>query len=330
MPTLQTQQHPEPLQHVLPLHNCAWVETYCRSPPSSRLLEAAAGQLSTVLGMALIDNASTLCACSRRSHLICAGPLHARCVHHQLDEDNQGGWRNTIEARVGGLPTDQEIADQYLTPTAAAETYATQTTVNTLSGNADQQQRAIIALNAVVTTFPICDPLPVPTRGNTTDHEEHVPGTVVGISCNRGNTLTGATEAICLSNETWAYRGAVPTCAACTTQWLDVPWALSQWENIRGPGSRGRDYRTGNPRTTSSFNLPAIDIGNNGVSGFRFYFQCTCAPNNNPSTRLSPPSTRTRIAFARWRVFLESRPPSHACASPNSLVSCRPRCRFCP
>jgi len=214
-----------------------------------------------------------------------------RVLTDQLDEDNLGGWRNTIEARVGGLPTDQEIADQYLTPTAAAETYATQTTVNTLSVNADGQQRAITALNAIVTAFPICDPLPVPTRGNTTDHEEHVPGTVVGISCNRGNTLTGATEAICLSNATWAYRGAVPTCTPCTTQWLDVPWALDRWENIQGPGSRGRDYRSGNPRTTSSFNLPAINIGTSGVSGFRFYFQfvagygaCGDTCTNDPPT----------------------------------------------
>jgi hypothetical protein len=192
-------------------------------------------------------------------------------LQQQLDPDNQDGWRNDIEARVGGLPTGQEIADQYLTPTAAADMYATQTTVRLIRTELNALVAA--ASSGDDDAFPLCDPLPVPTRGNTTDHEEHVPGTVVGISCNEGYAQTGATEAICLSNTTWAYRGAAPNCSACATQWLDVPWALDRFENIQGPGSRGRDYRTGNPRTTSSFNLPAIDIGSNGVSGFRFYFQ---------------------------------------------------------
>ena len=260
--------------------------------------------------------ASLLC-----SHFCLRGPA-ARCVHHQLDPDFQDGWRNDIEARLGGLPTGPEIADQYLTPAAVAATYATQTTVNMLSTNANAAQ---VALNATLTRivaavdgvsagdFPICDPLPVPTRGNTTDHEEHVPGTVVGISCNQGYALAGATEAICLSNATWAYRGAIPTCTACGSQWLDVPWALDRWENIQGPGSRGRDYRTGNPQTTSSFNLPAIDIGTNGVSGLRFYFQCTCAPNN-PLASFVPVRTHEPHAQAD---ACTSRPPSHPCTWPN-------------
>ena len=221
-----------------------------------------------------------------RSHFERA-PL--RRAHRQLDPDNANattGWRNDIESRVGQLPTGLEIADQYLTSTAAGTTYATQSTVGRVRADLN-----VLVQAAADDEFPLCDPLRVPTRGNTTDHEEHVPGTVVGISCNRGNALTGASEAICLSNATWSYRGAVPTCRQCSSRWLDVPWALNRWENIQGNGAgRSRDFRTGNPGGLSSFNLPAVAIGNGGVTGLRFYFQCNPPPRAPPHTH-----TQTRI-----------------------------------
>lgn len=228
-----------------------------------------------------------------------------------LNAEQEGTFANDVQAQLANRPTEQAVADQYVSISGGNQMYGTISTVQAVASNLDATEstlqgeisRLADAVDGVA--FPICDPLRPPSNGQVSDNEEHIPGVTVAISCNNGFALRDddATEALCLSNETWTYRnGNPPVCRSCPNVWIDVPWALDRISQVTGGASVwNRDIRSGNPGGRTSWRYPAVDVAGSGVSGFQLYYQFVtgygnCGANCNENYR--PPRWTIKIIDA--------------------------------
>eukprot|EP00041_Stephanoeca_diplocostata_P034892 m.1211215 g.1211215 ORF g.1211215 m.1211215 type:complete len:416 (-) comp24593_c1_seq31:3901-5148(-) len=202
----------------------------------------------------------------------------------------------TFATTMQNYMTSESITNTYVNASVLSQTYATKTDIQNSADARDVLERQIIAIGHAVgnisTEFPLCPSPPTIANSTATDHIEHAPGTFVTYRCTSGFKMFGAPSILCLSNGTWS--GVLPRCVACPTTWVNVSTALSDYRDIVGPGAfvfaGGRDYRSGEPRQTSSFNLQPVAVTAGGITAVYFRYSyvvgfgtCgTTCTNNGP------------------------------------------------